>query len=96
MGAIIVRGGAVLSQAHNLGRKTGTGIPNRGRHAEERALSPHRDFTGATICVARLDSKISKPCENCWRKIKKAGIRKIIYVDANDNVIIENVAREET
>ena len=91
MGAVVVRGGAVLSMAHNLGRETQHGVPNRGRHAEERALSPHRDFTGATMCVARLDAKISKPCDRCMQKIKEAGIRKVIYVDNDGNITVQNV-----
>lgn len=91
MGAVVFRGGAVLSQAYNLGRETNHGTPTRGRHAEERALSPYRDFTGATICVARYDSKISRPCENCYQKIKEAGIRRIVYVDGSGNLIVEDV-----
>lgn len=91
MGAVVVRGGVVLSKAYNLGRETNYGTPNRGRHAEERALSPHRDFSGAVIYVARHDAQISRPCDNCYQKIKQAGIRKIVYVDDNGNVTIETV-----
>jgi len=95
MGAVVVRSGAVLSKAHNLGRETNHGTPNRGRHAEERALSPHRDFKGATLCVARHDAKISKPCEKCFQKIKEAGIRKIIYVDNYGNLTVEDVEYDQ-
>jgi deoxycytidylate deaminase len=91
-GAVIVRGGSVLSvgmnkwrnevalveQLHKDGRSTDISV-----HAEIDALSRVADPRGATIYVARVnrtgDPRLSKPCTACSTALKDAGISKIIY-----------------
>jgi pyrimidine deaminase RibD-like protein len=76
MAAVVVKGGAVMSQAAN-------GASGRG-HAEARALRPHRDYKGATIYIVRLNGrKISKPCPHCTQKIKEAGISEVVFIDTD-------------
>lgn len=90
-GAIVIQGGSIVSRAHNLGRNTHWGVPNRGRHAEERALQPNKDYTGATLCVVRHDGNMSAPCSSCMDKIRKAGIRKIVYSYWDGSIKTEKV-----
>lgn len=73
MGAVVVRGGAVLSSAANLG--------SWGRHAEVRALRPHTDYTGATVYVVRLNGRVSEPCEVCKETLERAGVKEVVYID---------------
>lgn len=91
-GAVIVRGGSVLSvglnkwrnevalveQLHADGRSTDISV-----HAEIDALSRVADPRGATIYVARVnrtgDPRLSKPCSGCARALQEAGISKVIY-----------------
>jgi pyrimidine deaminase RibD-like protein len=82
LGCIIVRGGAILSQAHNLAAY--------GRHAEQRAIQ-FRDLTGATLTVARENGSMSRPCVKCMPFIKEAGISRIVYKDWNGCICIEKV-----
>ena len=81
MSAVVVKGGRILSVAHNLDR--------RRAHCEVRALRPHQDFTGATIIVVRSNGRISKPCPTCRAAIKKAGIKRIVFIDENCNIVKE-------
>ncbi len=80
MAAVVVRGGAVLSIAHNM--------HNRNKCCERRALRPHLDLKGATIIVVRKNRGISKPCKLCQDAIKRAGIKKVVYIDQHGDVVI--------
>lgn len=91
MAAVVVRGGSCLSKAYNLGRFTVWGCINRGRHAEIRALTPYRDFTGSILYIARLNRGNSRPCSDCMEKIKQAGIIRIVYFDASGRIIREKI-----
>lgn len=59
----------------------------RWRHAETASLVGTRktDLTKATIYVARVTKtgllRIAKPCVDCQRLLKAAGIRKVVYTD---------------
>lgn len=79
MAAVVVKGGAVLS----IGINRGT------RHAEERALRPHRNFSGADIYVMRVNGRISRPCVKCQVKIIAAGIRRAHYVALDGTEVTE-------
>lgn len=81
MTAVIIKGGAILSVGWNLGWD----------HAETRALRPNRDYRGAKIYVVRENGGISKPCPDCMKKIKKAGISEIHYIDRDRNPASEKV-----
>lgn len=82
MAAIVVKGGAILSQAANWGYN----------HAEARACKPHGPcLEGATIYVMRRNGRISKPCAACEAIIKAVGITSVVYVDKNDKIVKERV-----
>lgn len=91
-GAIVVRAGSVLSTGLNKWRNdilTSGILFDEGRstavsvHAEIDALSRAKYTKGATLYIARINKKgtprFSKPCKNCAKAIKEAGISKIIY-----------------
>ena len=91
LGAVVVRGGAVLAVAFNISRPYG--IDNGGRHAEERVLhnKDGRNFKGATLYVCRWGSRASKPCPKCMKAIIEAGIKKIVYFNYVHEMIVERV-----
>lgn len=91
MGAVIVRGGCVLSKAFNISRPLDSA--NRG-HAEVRAICNRDDLAGATIYIARSNCRISRPCRACFEAIRKAGIRKIVFIDQGGRVVEERVVAE--
>lgn len=75
MAALIVRGGAILSQAANK--------HTWGEHAEKRALTLKRANKpeGATMYIAREGHKMSKPCNNCMKMIKSFRIKNIVFAN---------------
>lgn len=73
MGAVIVRGGAVLSLAANHRRW--------GGHAEVRSLAAAGDVAGATCYVMRYNRRISKPCPNCRELLILRGVKKAVYIN---------------
>jgi len=77
MGAIVVRGGRIISSAWNLAAWH--------RHAEARACyhKDDTDLSGATLYVVRWKSTMSKPCASCMEAIRKARIKKVVYIDWN-------------
>lgn len=81
MGAVVVKGGAVLAQAANTGR--------RERCAERRALKHRHCYLGATIYVMRLNGKCSRPCDDCLVRLREEGIREVVYVATNGLVVRE-------
>lgn len=84
MGAVIVRGGAVLSKAANRQRW--------GSHAEIRALSKiGYEAHGATVYVVRENRRTSRPCPMCHLELKRAGVRSVVYLDYNGNPIKERI-----
>ena len=78
-------GGALQGFATNLSPRAAC---YRGNHAEVRALgrSNSLKITGATIYVARLRKRLSKPCSAGMTKIRAAGIRTIVYFDQDQMV----------
>lgn len=80
MGAVLVRGGCILSIAPNMpSMRWGKHIFSK--HAEIRAIQSGHDYSGATLYVARINSKMSKPCDKCMVEIKAAKIKKIVYAN---------------
>jgi tRNA(Arg) A34 adenosine deaminase TadA len=88
--ALVIRGGNVLGSAVNSSSIT-YGSDKWSKHAEVRALRPNRDYTGATILVARHGGSMSRPCHNCMAVIKDAHIKEIVYLDWNGNLRTERV-----
>lgn len=79
MGAVVVRGGAILSVEAN----------HKGKCAERRAIRPHVDYRGATVYVARINNLVSRPCPRCMVVLKKAGIKSVIYINITGNMTKE-------
>ena len=96
VGAILYRGGRVICRRSNMSRPHG--LCNRGFHAEERLLKccDEKTVKGSTVVIVRTNIKVclsamSRPCEVCYDLLKKAGVRKIVYIDWNKNVSTERV-----
>lgn len=86
-GAVIYKNGRVLSWAPNVFRNDPSVIFDddcQSEHAERKAIKGYRgDLRGATIAVARVNNHgkpmLSRPCDRCYRAIREAGIKRIIY-----------------
>lgn len=93
MGAVVVSGGRVLSTAVNIAR-THHAPWTPGKHAEIRALRPHQQYAGATLYVARRNGLASRPCEDCMRAIRAAGVSRVVYAGADGRLITERVSSD--
>ena len=87
-GAVIVRGGSVLSLGINKFKNNPQFILDYDEcstHAEIDAIRRAGDCKGATIYVARVNkqsqTRLSRPCNRCYTAIKTAGIKKIVFTD---------------
>jgi deoxycytidylate deaminase len=88
-GAVIVKGGSVISTGINKFRNHPENVQPEfiktscSVHAEVDAIRKVSNLKGATIYVARVNKKnqdaLSRPCDNCWAEIRKAGIRKVVH-----------------
>ncbi len=88
-GAVVVRGGSVISVGINKNRNHPTVVSSEhikthcSVHAEIDALRKVKNAKGATIYVARVNRKgqdrLSRPCDRCHDAIREAGIRKVVY-----------------
>ena len=88
-GAVIVKGGRVLSTGVNKERNHPLIVSSEhikthcSVHAEVDALKKAGDVRGATMYVARVNKtgqeRNSRPCKYCYANIKKSGIKKIVY-----------------
>jgi deoxycytidylate deaminase len=88
-GAVIVKGGSVISVGINKSRNHPTIVSSEhikthcSVHAEVDAMRKVKNLKGATIYVARVNrrgqDRMSRPCDSCSRAIRESGIRKVIY-----------------
>ena len=88
-GAVIVRGGRVISTGYNKARNNPAIIPINELpkgvtvHAEIDALKKVRNPSGCDIYVVRIDRmghfKLSKPCHICWTMLKYSGIKGVYH-----------------
>lgn len=89
-GAVVVRGGRVLSIGYNKGKI----------HAEVDALKKVSDPSGTTLYVVRIghDGKLrlSRPCNNCLNYAINCGVKRIVYSIADGEYgVIEDVKNLE-
>jgi deoxycytidylate deaminase len=91
MGAVVVRGGSILSIAPNS-PSTKVGILTVSKHAEERAIHKHGSYEGATIYVARSGGRMSQPCERCTALLVEKGFSYAVYATWNGEVLRQRVA----
>ena len=88
MGAALFAGATLLSVGYNEYNKTHPQSPRHTIHAEHRALlrRQYRTNNNLTMYVYRetTDGKpaSSRPCENCLRLMREAGVRVVKYFDA--------------
>lgn len=68
-------------------------------HAECDALL-RGGFIGDTLVVARLLKNgqlgCSRPCDKCMEYIKNSNIKKIIYMDWHNNLVVERINETST
>lgn len=81
LGAVVMRGGAVISVGCNRMYPGHNG----SIHAEVSALKRNLDLKGATLFVVRVlkngEIACSKPCVECEDAIVRSGLKNIWYVD---------------
>jgi deoxycytidylate deaminase len=101
-GAIITKGGSVIARGYNSYRPHpiwGTG-PLSTLHAEAAAIryavAMGCSTSGATMYIARHgeNSNMSRPCSGCMARIRKAGIRKIVYTNVEGEIITEAIWKQ--
>lgn len=88
-GAVIVRSGSLLAVGHNKWRNQAEVFDDRAKtasvHAELDALSRVKNPAGATVYIASInkrgETKLSAPCDNCFKVLMDAGIKEIIYTN---------------
>jgi deoxycytidylate deaminase len=87
-GAVVVKGGRVLSQGWNLLKNDPNNVSEQyitqfcSVHAEQMALARCKNPAGATVYVARNKSgreRFSKPCETCHAALEAAGVARVVY-----------------
>lgn len=102
LGAIIVKGGSVLSVGTNRRRNDPLYLPDMPRGdwsfcAEETALGRVKNAgaRGATMYVARVTPGgrwgLARPCDKCAELIIDAGINKICYTTAKNSMVMERI-----
>jgi pyrimidine deaminase RibD-like protein len=91
MGAVVVKGGAILSTAPNLPSQV-SGIEIASKHAEERAITKGYDYSGATIFIARKGGGMSRPCARCIKTLQEVGVSYVVYADWDKSLIKEKVS----
>lgn len=84
LGAVLVRGGRVLSSGVNIAKKGPDTPPCRESiHAEVMAIKGAKKTEGATIYVARLSNAgrlaLAKPCEYCIEHMNANGIYRVVF-----------------
>lgn len=77
LGAVLVSGGRILGCACNHSKW--------GACAERRCLRKNR-YEGGTLYVVRSNGGCSKPCQRCWRVIKRAGIKEVVYISLDRKI----------
>lgn len=93
-GAVIVVGGRTIGLGANSSRNSPDCVPDpktqAAVHAEIAALKAcgRSRVAGGTIYVARVGKNrqpmMSRPCVNCQKALKKAGIKKIVYTISSE------------
>lgn len=91
VGAVAIKGGAVLGTEANFARKAFPAL--QAGHAEERLVNRLRDSArGATVYVVRHNKKMSRPCPRCWAALVRSGVSRVVYLDWLGQTVTEKVA----
>ncbi len=94
VGAVIIKGGRLLSVGYNSTNKTHPSNQTweNSCHAEEAAILKRikiqnglASLVGATIYVSRISASgraaMAKPCIHCEKLIRAVGIKKVVYTN---------------
>lgn len=85
VGAILMRGGSVLSTGYNRYRNSPAQVELDGvsYHAEDVAIRKAGNVKGATLYVARITRRgylgIAKPCARCQDLLMEHDIHKVVW-----------------
>lgn len=95
LGAVLVKDKEVLSTGYNKLLSMDKVLTQYGMfwtlHAEMDTLRKLYSVPkGATLYVARNEFRSARPCKNCIKIIKKAGIKRIVY-STGDGMAIEKL-----
>lgn len=101
VGAVLVKGGRVISTGYNQLRYTSSKTPRRHEqslHAEQACIlrAPHNtDFKGSILFISRVtkDGKhaLAKPCPFCTALLKSLSIKKVVYTTGPTSFTMENL-----
>lgn len=97
VGAVLVRGGSLISTGFNRYRNDPmhVGIGGVSYHAEEVALSRAGDPRGSTIYVARITKSgilgMAKPCDACQQLLLDNGVRVVVFTTPSGFVKFRSV-----
>jgi len=88
LGAVIFKGGKIISSGYNSGWV-------HAEHSALKKLKPNR-AKGADILVVRVNKTgltMAKPCDNCQLRLRKNGIKRVFYTNANGEMEIMKLRR---
>lgn len=99
-GCVIVKNGSVLALGVNKWRsreffldELSSYSQNATIHAEMDALSRTKNAEGAIVYIARLgnkgDLRYSRPCNDCFLKLKAAGVKSVVYTNDKTSSILD-------
>ena len=99
VGAVLVRGGSVLTGASNDLRNPAdiTGVPFEqcSLHAEMAVLKKTKNVVGSTIYVARVlrtgSVGLAKPCSRCQKELMVSGVRQAVWTIDTHSYGITNI-----
>tara|TARA_R110000824_G_scaffold5670_11_gene26140 strand:+ start:675 stop:1124 length:450 start_codon:yes stop_codon:yes gene_type:complete len=98
-GAVLVKGGSILSAAYNKSNFNSFG--NRFRKHDRGHATHHAELgcilgidrsktSGSTVYVVRINKegeyRLSKPCSMCHEILKFCGVRKVVYTVDEDKI----------
>lgn len=83
VGAVLERGGRILSVACNKSGSMANGGYLYSRHAEGSLLN-NRDACGATVYVFRAHARtgqtlLARPCHRCESRLREANVKRVFY-----------------
>lgn len=100
MGAVVVKGGRILSTGYNQLRPSkliGTNTLHAEAHAVLKLLKDNRlhDLAGSDCHVTRFTRGgrvgMARPCSHCMDLLRSTGVRRVFFTTDNDETIMEKL-----
>jgi tRNA(Arg) A34 adenosine deaminase TadA len=96
IGVVLVKGGKIVATTYNMKIQSEIFNPiSYSKHAETRALTKRKyfeDIEGCICYVARIRKEqpfgLSKPCKECEKALRAAGISAVYYTTNDPNIPI--------